>query len=147
MKAVLKVKAQQELGDWLSSFDWDFWATLTTRKELTLPSARRAVMGFNKFLERAGYTRIFFAIEQFDLKEGYHLHALLKLPDVLSYRNIIETWQHVTGNKKKHKGKKWNAINLQKYNPKLGASHYLAKYITKELSDYDFIGSKFKNKF
>lgn len=104
-------------------------------------------MGFEKFLSKAGNTQIFFAVEPFDIKEGYHLHALMKLPTNLSYRNIVEVWQHVSGNKKKRKGKEWNAIKLEKYNPKLGAGHYLSKYITKELSDYDMIGSKIKHKY
>lgn len=145
--ATLANSSRVAMGEWLGGMDWDYWATLTTRRELTLKSARRAAMGFEKFLSKAGNTQIFFAVEPFDIKEGYHLHALMKLPTNLSYRNIVEVWQHVSGNKKKRKGKEWNAIKLEKYNPKLGAGHYLSKYITKELSDYDMIGSKIKYKY
>lgn len=171
---------QETFGTWLKTFDWSHWATLTTNYELTLKSARRIAVGLHKEFSRAGDSKIFFAAEPYDLKEGYHLHCLIKIPDILNTRNIVETYQHVSGNRQLKRTPKankelekvfdsnnkqisqgldsggfqvfqgknmWNRIQLEKYNPKLGAGHYLAKYITKDLSDYDFFTSNSKHKF
>ena len=137
----LSTQSQTALGNWLNTFDWTHWATLTTKYQLTLKSGRRIATGFHRELSRAGDTKIFWAAEPFDLKEGYHLHALIKIPNILNFNNIIQTYQHVSGNKNLEKGDKWNRIQLENYNPKLGASHYISKYITKKLCDYDVLFS------
>ena len=135
-----KFQSQKAYGEWLSSYeDWTYWATLTTRYELTLKSSRRIAVKFFKELDRAGNTRMFFASEPFDLKEGFHLHALIKVSDILSFKNIIDTYQVCSGNKHVEK-EKWNRVQLEKYNPKLGAGYYVGKYISKDLSDYDMFG-------
>lgn len=135
-----KLQSQKHYGDWLSSYqDWTYWATLTTRYELTLKSSRRIAVKFYKELERAGNSRMFFAAEPFDVKEGFHLHALIKVSDMLNFKNIIDAYQVTSGNKHLKK-EKWNRIQLEKYDPKLGAGHYIGKYISKELSDYDIFG-------
>lgn len=171
---------QQHYGTWLQSFDWSHWATLTTSYELTLKSARRIATGLYKELSRAGDTKIFWAAEPFDLKEGYHLHALIKIPDVLTYKNIIQTYQHVSGNKTMYQTpselkncekfyssnnesiksyhllngevvstqkRGWNRIQLENYDPSKGASHYIGKYITKQLSDYDILTNSNSRKY
>jgi hypothetical protein len=81
--------------------------------------------------------QMFWASEPFDAKEGYHTHALLKVNEALGYKDIIEMWQKVS---KGGKGK-WNRVDLQLYDDKLGAGYYLSKYITKQLSDYDYLVS------
>jgi hypothetical protein len=136
----------KDYGLWLSNFQWDYYATLTTKYKLTLPAARRAVEGLHKELLKAGYSLIFFAIEPYDLKEGYHIHALMKVPKGYKYPHILQIWQHVSGNKRKVKEgndgsgvSTWNRIQLQTYNPKLGGSHYVGKYIMKERADYDLL--------
>lgn len=167
----------EHFGNWLTNFHWSHWATLTTRYELTLPSARRIGEGLFKELSKAGDSSIFFAAEPFDCKEGYHLHALINVPPNLSFRNIIQLYQHVSGNKNfrnsrkgsyqcekifdsnnreinqfgivgnnvvSSRGSTWNRIELENYNPKLGATHYIAKYITKDLSDYELLTTTIK---
>jgi hypothetical protein len=135
----LQRKNQSAYGDWLKGYDWTYWATLTTKYSLTLPSARRIADGFYKHIAKAGFSTMFWAAEPFDTREGYHLHALIRVSDLLPYSFIVNTYQTVTGNKDLSR-KNWNRIQLMRYNPKLGAGHYCAKYITKELADYDFYG-------
>jgi hypothetical protein len=130
----------KQYGAWLGSHqDWTYWVTLTTRYELTLQSARRLTDKFYKEIARAGDSRIFWAAEPFDTKEGHHVHAMLKVSELLPFSYVINSWQVATGNRRMEK-KKWNRIDCQKYNPKLGAAHYCGKYITKNLSDYDYLG-------
>jgi len=71
----------QEYVDWLDKFSWDFFATFTTGHELTLPSARRAMEGFHEGMTKY-FTdvKMFWVAEPFEVKEGYHTHALVKCP-------------------------------------------------------------------
>ena len=107
---------QNAYAEWLGTFEWDYWCTLTTRYKLTMPSARRAVEGLHKELKKAGECLVFFAIEPYDLKEGYHIHALLKVPKGYKYPHILQVWQHVSGNKRKPKEvdteSTWNRVCL-----------------------------------
>jgi len=135
----LREKVQNTYGEWLGNYEWSYWTTLTTRYELTLPSARRLAEGYYKHLSKAGGCTMFWAAEPFDCKDGYHLHALLRVPDILPYNFLVNTYQFVCGNKEASKDE-WHRIQLMKYNKKLGASYYCGKYITKNLSDYDFFG-------
>jgi hypothetical protein len=123
------------IGEWLTNQNWSHWATLTTGYELTLNSARRAAHRFHDVLDRSAPTKIFWAAEPYDLKDGFHLHALLDVPKHLEFKNIVDIWQKVS---KGGKGK-WNRIDLQTYDSNKGAGYYLSKYITKRLSDYDLL--------
>lgn len=138
--AKLKEKSHLAYGQWLKDYDWSFWATMTTKYELTLPSARRAAEGFYKQVGKAGDFRMFWCAEPFDVRDGYHLHALIHVSDLLPYKFLVDAYQVVTGNKELSKDR-WNRIQLRKYNPKLGAGYYVSKYITKNLADYDFYAS------
>lgn len=138
-----KEQVRNSYAEWLDTFDWSYWATLTTRYKLTMPSARRAMNGMFDQLSKAGKVSIFYVCEPFDLKEGYHIHALIGLNGNLKYQHIIQTWQHVSGNKRKAKEgdtqSTWNRVDLQTYQPKLGARHYVGKYMTKNACDYDIL--------
>lgn len=135
----LSPKFKNAYGQWLSEYEWSHWGTLTTRYELTLKSARRITDGFYKELARAGETRLFWCAEPFDCKEGFHMHCLIKVPEMLTFKNVIDTYQVMSGNKHIEKGAKWNRIELEKFNKGLGACGYVSKYITKELADYDML--------
>jgi len=108
-----------------------------------MPAARKAMEGMAKELSKGGNYRIFFAIEPFDLRQGYHIHALIQVPEGYKYTHVIQIWQHVSGNKRKPKESEhestWNRVDLDIYNPKLGAKHYVGKYIMKDQSDYDML--------
>jgi hypothetical protein len=83
-KVVHALQVRNAYAEWLNEFKWTYWATFTTVYKLTMPSARRAMEGMFKEISKAGKVTIFYVIEPFDLKEGYHLHALVALEGNLS---------------------------------------------------------------
>jgi hypothetical protein len=134
-KVSKKLLISNDYGNWLSGTEWTHFMTGTTRNEMTMNSARRQAEGYHKWLSMGGDTTMFFAAEPFDVREGYHIHALVKLPELLDYKDAVLMWQKVTGAKKKSE---WNRIELKAYDNRKGASYYCGKYITKNLSDYDY---------
>lgn len=133
------------MGDWLNTKEWSHWTTLTTPYELTIKGARRLAHKFHKKLSDNGSAEMFWACEPFDVKEGQHIHALVKAPPGMPFEAIIETYQSVAGSEG------WARIQLDEFNPKWkkesseeheeskGAAYYVGKYITKRLSDYDYL--------
>lgn len=100
--------------------------------------------------EKNSPCRIFWVAEPFDLKEGFHLHALFaykpvkgqnwKRPTTTKNGNKIMldvalvncTWEGVSG--------KGNRSTVLRYDKRKGARYYCGKYLMKNLSDYDFVG-------
>lgn len=124
----------------LQKEDWDYFITPTTGYELTLPSARRGMERlFDKIcnVSLPGQKKFFWAAEPFDCKEGYHTHGLLKTDAPIGV--IAKAWQVASGGKKRNK---WNRIDIKRYNKKLGATKYCAKYIQKYMADYDLLCSR-----
>jgi hypothetical protein len=148
-------KELSQYANWLNQNEWTYWATFTTRYELTLPSARRAMERQFNLMNKFGPTRMFWAAEPFDAKEGFHTHALLQVKNGIRYEDIIECWQIASGNRPKigtaraaarkarMEGEKptWNRVDLQVYDPLKGAGAYVSKYITKRGSDYDLLNT------
>jgi hypothetical protein len=135
-KVTTTFEIQNSYANWLSSIPWSHFGTFTTGYEMTLPTARRLMGSLHQQLTRAGPAPLFWVAEKFEVKDGYHTHALLKLPEAWRYKNVVDIWQKVTGAKKKGT---WHRLDLQDYNPELGARHYVAKYITKQCADFDFL--------
>lgn len=123
-------------ADWLSSFEWTHYATFTTGYEMTLNTARRLMEAYHSNVKKAGNTPFFWVAERFEVKDGFHTHALIKVPQAWHYSHLIQIWQKVTGGARENK---WHRIDLQKYDAQLGARHYLSKYLTKGNSDFDFL--------
>ena len=126
----------QQYGDWLKQYDWQYFGTFTTGYEMTIRTARRSMQRFYDETSKAGKTRMFWVAEEFELKDGFHTHALITVPDCLQYKNLIDIWQKVSGGKNKGF---WNRIDLQKYDKRRGAGYYVGKYVTKKLTDYDLL--------
>jgi len=133
-------KIQDSYGQWLSQYDWSYWITFTTRYTLTLPSGRRLMERFwnHTDFKRTGNARLFWCAEPFDLREGYHLHGLLKCNGIITIKMIAQIHNYACGNVDLRK-EDWHRIQVQRYDSKLGAGHYVAKYITKRLADYDIL--------
>ncbi|AXH77162.1 MAG: hypothetical protein [Bacteriophage sp.] len=127
-------------GSWLDQREWQLFTTLTTGRELTLPGARRSVNKLASYLKENGYpAEIFWAAEPFDLKEGYHLHSLIRFADLErsddnkpAYNYLVNGWRQITSDKTAR-------IHSRRYDPGKGANHYVGKYISKTRSDYDII--------
>tara|TARA_B100001057_G_C22653513_1_gene873037 strand:- start:189 stop:671 length:483 start_codon:yes stop_codon:yes gene_type:complete len=137
---------------WLNEEDWTFFSTLTTRYELTQKSARRAAERFHSYLKEISdnQCKMFFVSEKFELKDGFHLHALINLPEkfheFIHFNKIISSWQLAAGTFHQkmdengfYQDQKPSRIDLQKYDKKKGAKGYCAKYIFKKSCDYDIL--------
>lgn len=139
-KQVAKDPVQTGWATWLDQREWQLFSTLTTARELTLPGARRSINKLAQYLKENQYpAEIFWTAEPFDVKEGYHLHSLLRFTDLsvtdnnkMAYNTLISGWRQITADKSAR-------IYSQRYEPKKGAHSYIGKYITKDRSDYDLI--------
>lgn len=121
------MKAQvSDWSEYLRDKHWTSFATFTTAKPITLKSARRLMEKVATRVLRDGEL-MFWAAESFPLgREGYHCHALI---ETRHSAKQIEDWY------RQHFGR----ADVRRYNPKLGASHYCAKYMTKRVFDYDLL--------
>jgi hypothetical protein len=124
-------------AEFIAKQNWDWFVTLTTRHALSLPAARRQADRFFKRLCDVSLPcekKFFWAAEPFDLKDGYHLHGLLKTE--APFGTIIDVYQVTSGAKRQHS---WAGVELRKYDPQKGAAMYCAKYIQKRMCDYDIL--------
>jgi hypothetical protein len=116
----------------VNQHEWNFWCTFTTKRELTLKGARRfaqnIALDFCEPTPLFNETRLLWAAEPFDCKEGYHIHALIYVPKTWKGLKQIET----------SKRQRYGISHYEAYDKRLGANHYIGKYISKELSDWDF---------
>jgi len=145
----VKNALKSQYAEWLNTFEWTHFVTLTTPYELTLKSSRRLVERFHAKLKENHYEPIIFWVaEKYENKDGYHLHLLLKLNRKISkheYIFITELYQIVSGtltlrdltnltpnNEGKKTYKKWSRIDLQKYSKGKKGTSYVTKYVMKE---------------
>jgi len=142
---------KQGYMDWLDTQDWSFWCTGTTPYTLTLKSARRLAERYYDILDRTMNRNVsmtmFWIAEPFDLKEGQHLHWLMKMEPELPYADMYSLWQQATGTKNvsthRKKGRNWSRIQIERYKEGKGASGYCSKYIMKAHADYDILTKRF----
>ena len=125
---------QHSMAEFIDSQEWDYYATLTTSYEQTMPSARRLAHRMHDRANQSSETTMFWAAEPYDVKDGYHIHALIKTE--MEFKSLIECYQVTSGGKKIGKHQR---IDLQKYQRGMGGAMYCAKYITKKLSDWDIL--------
>ena len=100
----------------------------TSRKQvdpISMPAVRRAVGRYCLKLKPAA---IWWATEEGGRFGRHHVHALMRLtPNQLRYKN---PWSQAF---------RWfGRSEVEEYDPEKGASHYVSKYVTKELADFDF---------
>lgn len=91
--------------------------------------------------------------ERNELRDGHHLHALVKVPDQFRDKHLhyalCEAYQVCTGARAKSIDKvtgkvtynRWSRIDLQEYDKRRNAGGYLTKYMTKgsEMLDWDLL--------
>lgn len=115
------------IAGFLDTIDFRYFCTFTTSKPISLNSTRRIAENVAKFVDAGRTSTMFWAAEPFDVREGYHFHALLRTPvhslEIFNWYfprygrcQIIDNYQTERGQ---------------------AASYYIAKYINKKLSDYD----------
>lgn len=129
-------KIQNSYAEMLSHYNWDYYVTFTTGYTMTLPSARRLMTNYHSKMKTPGQWPFFWCAEKFEVKDGYHTHALMQVPNGIHYNYLVGLWQRLTGGSKTNT---WNRIDLQNYDPRLGASHYVSEYVTKRMGDFDLL--------
>lgn len=113
-----------QYGKWLEDQPWDYFATFTTKYSITLKSARRMMGGLSKKVCVRSDSMIFWVAEKFQLRDGYHMHALIRTP--IDSRQLWSWWF-----------KRYGRNEIRAFRPDVGATGYVAKYVTKNLTDYD----------
>ena len=149
------------MATWLQGQEWQMFVTLTTPWELTIASGMRSV---ERFFDRArknvfngAEARMFYVMERYELKDGYHLHGLLNyditsvmgvpnLPQVLSH-----TWNVVSGaygrqmrlyddyNGRIIKPRRHFRSSFTRYDAKRSAGKYCSKYLLKRHGEYGIL--------
>jgi len=149
-------------SEWLNVYNWDWWVTLTFRNRVTAKAANKK---WNKWLralemeldDKAGYFRV---SEIQKRREVLHFHSLMLNLSELHTRTI-GNWLRAEKILKKGTSdpsteeieqlavrlywmNRWNEISgfarIYKYDPGKGATAYLTKYVSKELTDYELGG-------
>lgn len=151
-------KLKEAYISYLETLPWTFFLTGSTRYELTLKSVRRLAERFYQYIKNED-SRFFWVAEKFELKDGYHMHGLLSIPNKyedldpdgkILFLNLVDQWQRASGTKTiitktdnsisiEWDKSNWNALNLKKYDKKRGAGGYCAKYVFKNDADYDLL--------
>lgn len=121
----------QEVGTWLDSLsDWQYWATFTYRYSPSLPAIRRS-MGW--FASEISPNLMFWGSESGACTGRNHVHALLSLDEGAnpSPKQAREIWEVAF--------RRFGRSHVDIFNPRLGAAHYVGKYVSKTMSDWDLI--------
>lgn len=117
----------------LDGHDWDHFITLTFASAASNPRAQvhpdyahRSFDSFISRLERRAHRPVaWFRGDELGPQTGrLHFHALLQGTSGLLHRTVAECWPQ---------GHAW----VRRYDPELGAAHYVTKYVTKERADYN----------
>ena len=121
-----KKQVRTAWGDWLDGLPWDHYVTLTFGIKSGPDFARRTFDRWIRRLEQEAQTPVlwFVGFEDGKLFGRLHLHALTGNTSALPAEYMAKLW--TPG---------WSRI--VPYRPTLGAAHYVTKYVTKELLDYD----------
>jgi hypothetical protein len=110
----------QAYGNWLRTFDWSHWVTLTTSRTYSPDRLRKAFdEEFVRFATKTTQNPVqyFYAIEGGALGDRPHLHALIAGTSQLECARLKAAWRH------------GQRVEVAVYVPHLGAAHYLAKEI------------------
>ena len=131
-------KLLREWGKFLDRMNWSAFCTFSPPYRVTPSSARRKMSNLHKALSLTygPTTRMFWVTEPFADRHRYHMHALIKIKvvDALVERSIEGVWHSISRPKGFDSG---NLGLIERYQPHLGASYYLAKHLNKDNIDYD----------
>lgn len=122
----------EALGNFLNCVEFTHFCTFTTRKPITIASTRRIAENVAKYVDAGRSTSMFWAAEKFDVREGYHFHALLET--VIPAIDIFDWYYPRYG--------RCQIIDNRLPDRQQQASYYCAKYVTKQLADYDIYFSE-----
>lgn len=140
------------LGDFLSGYPWSHFLTLTF-KPLPRTGKKGDTLTWGRFTRRdtaagvsdayamrawRGYLRDvskladvplfwFFGIEHGEKRGRLHVHALTGNTERLPVQLLREQWRN-------------GFTRILSYDPSRGAAHYVSKYVTKQLAEWDISG-------
>ena len=126
-----------QLGDWLDSFGrWDYWMTVTSREPWSVPAWRRNFARYwNAQKDTSAPDRIFWGTEEGKKLGRTHVHALVwwnPERDDLLHRGAPAShvlWDSLF--------RKFGRTHVDRFEQGKGAAHYVGKYVSKQLADYD----------
>lgn len=118
-------------GEHLGRYPWDHFLTLTFRRESIPDFARRAWLSYVRRVEQlAGMPLVWFYGTEYGSLGRLHLHALTLNTGQVSIAQLHREWFQSAPLPR-------GLTKIAVYSPLLGAAHYVAKYVTKDLADYD----------
>jgi hypothetical protein len=131
-------KIRESFVEWLEPYHFDWWGTLEFNPMKPLKDAMRAKGYFQRYekatlcLPGQVWPSYFMSVEHFKSNFFTHIHFMLAgicqgLSETEAGKIIGAPWWE------KYHG----YCYLQKFDQKIGAAGYLAKYVTKELCDWD----------
>jgi hypothetical protein len=115
-------------GEFLIQFLWDWFVTLTFREEVVSFRAHRLFATFVREIEKAAEVPIFwFRADEIGPRGGrFHIHALIGNVAQLRRMYWIDRWNEMAG-----------YARILPFDSKRGAAYYCAKYVAKQINDWD----------
>lgn len=124
-------RVKQAWGQHLGRYPWDHFLTLTFRRESIADFARRSWLAYVRRLEKlAAMPLVWFYGTEYGALGRLHIHALTLNTGQLSITQLHREWYQPAPSSR-------GMTRIAVYSPLLGAAHYVAKYVTKDLADYD----------
>jgi hypothetical protein len=137
---------QKDYIKWLSQTKWDYFVTLTSHEPMKIARARRLTERLlDDFSKKYPMVSFFWVAEPFDITYGYHLHAIMSLPNLSPQQLILvksvihKTWNRLTNY---HGSRNYNRVDIRPYDPTRKGVEYITKRITFNNADYDFYFGK-----
>lgn len=120
----------EALGSFLEGYQWSHFHTLTFRQASGEEYARREWQRYLRQLQLTAGVPLqwFYGIEHGERFGRVHVHALTGNTERMPRSVMAEHWRA-------------GFSRILDYQPGRGASHYLAKYVTKEMSEWDISGT------
>lgn len=124
-----KTLIQQTWGDWLGEWPWEWYSTLTFRDNVGIRRANSLWQVWYDQLVKTTRKDVQYArFTEWQRDRGIpHFHVLMLNLKHVRRLTWLDRWVDQAG---------W--ARIEPYNPEKGATHYLCKYITKELGEVKF---------
>lgn len=116
-------------GEWLKSWKWEAWGTLTFKDDgYSHEAATRAFGRFVHWLRAEGNPLVSYFVGHEVGKFGrLHMHVLLGALAPMTSRTALWSWWFT----------RYGRCELRGYDPEKGAAMYVSKYVSKQLGYYD----------
>jgi len=128
---------QKKVGDWLDSMaPWDFWFTITFRYPPSLPTVRRSM---GRFAGSLSPTLMFWGSESGPCTGRNHVHGLLYFDENRISMPLLGAVPISAKGIWTKAFRAYGRTHVNAFDPERGAAHYVGKYVTKRLTDFDIL--------